>query len=299
MDFSPSELAWRISLCIILVGFAAVFSGLTLAVMSQDVGQLKIIMEAGSPRDRRYAARILTVRKDGNLLLCTLLWGNMLVNSLLSVTMAGLGGELVGVLVSTPLLVLFGEILPQSVCSRYGLRVGSFFTPFLRIMILIMYPISKPISLALDHFLGEEIGTLYSKKEMQSLLQMHVATNMLHPREAAIMSGAITFREKLVRDVATPADRMFALKASDRLDYRLMTQVGGAAAGNTRTHPYEEVPVPTRVYSFHSRAPPCMSLSPNNIFSLRCTARATPASPCGRMTRLPSWVCSTQRTSCW
>ena len=38
-------------------------------------------------------------------------------------------------------------------------------------------------------------------------------------------TGAITFRERLVRDVMTPADRVFALKSSDRLDYALLTQI--------------------------------------------------------------------------
>ena len=225
LEMTPTDLAWRISLCIILVGLAAVFSGLTLAVMSQDPNQLRILMEAGTPREKRQAERIMMVRKDGNLLLCTLLWSNMGVNSLLSVTMAGMGGELVGVLVSTPLLVLFGEIIPQATCSRHALVVGSWFSGPLQFVIFLLYPVSKPIALALDYFLGEEIGTLYSKREMQSLLQMHVLTNVLHPREAAIMAGAITFRDRLIRDVATPANRMFALKSSDRLDYRLMTQV--------------------------------------------------------------------------
>ena len=110
--------------------------------------------------------------------------------------------------------------------------VGYHLTDFMRLCIFVLYPISKPIALALDYFLGEEVGTLYSKREMERLLRMHVQTNLLHPREAAIMAGAITFREKLVKDVATPAERMFSLKSSDRLDYQLMTQVRASPRGN-------------------------------------------------------------------
>ena len=60
IELTTTELAWRIAVCVAMVGLAAMFSGLTLAVMSQDPNQLQIITEAGSPRDRKYAARILT-----------------------------------------------------------------------------------------------------------------------------------------------------------------------------------------------------------------------------------------------
>ena len=58
-----------------------------------------------------------------------------------------------------------------------------------------------------------------------TLLQQHVASNLLNPTEAAIMSGALTFKDKLVRDIATPASRVFYLRSSDILDYETMARV--------------------------------------------------------------------------
>jgi CBS domain containing-hemolysin-like protein len=52
-----------------------------------------------------------------------------------------------------------------------------------------------------------------------------VASNLLNPTEAAIMSGALTFKDKLVRDIATPASRVFYLRSSDILDYETMARV--------------------------------------------------------------------------
>ncbi len=63
-------------------------------------GSLQIVAEAGSPKDRRAASRIYPIRKKGNLLLCTLLLGNVSVNALISILMADLtngGGLWVGV----------------------------------------------------------------------------------------------------------------------------------------------------------------------------------------------------------
>lgn len=64
--------------------------------------------------------RIAPVRKNGNLLLCTLLFGNVAVISMTSIVMSDLTSGLVGFLSSTIAIVIFGEILPQ-VCWGRGL----------------------------------------------------------------------------------------------------------------------------------------------------------------------------------
>lgn len=53
--------------------------------MGLDCNQLEVVKESGSAKDRRSAAIILPVRKQGNLLLCTLLLGNVGVNSLMAI----------------------------------------------------------------------------------------------------------------------------------------------------------------------------------------------------------------------
>jgi metal transporter CNNM len=72
---------------------SACFSGLTLGLMSLDQLGLRIIIESGKQPDAtaqekkeaNYAGKILPIRKRGNLLLCTLLLGNVAVNSMVFV----------------------------------------------------------------------------------------------------------------------------------------------------------------------------------------------------------------------
>ena len=52
------------------------------------------------------------------------------------------------------LLWLAGEIIPQAVCSRYGLAVGAYSAWFVRILMWLTCPISWPISKILDYTLG-------------------------------------------------------------------------------------------------------------------------------------------------
>lgn len=111
--------AVQILLIILLIFFSALFSGLTLGLMSLDKTGLEIVMGGDDPKAAEYARAIYPVREDGNLLLCTLLLGNVAVNALLSILMAEYAGGIVGFVTSTFLIVIFGEIVPQAVV-RYS-----------------------------------------------------------------------------------------------------------------------------------------------------------------------------------
>lgn len=87
-------------LIFLLVALSGLFSGLTLGLMGLDKVGLEIIMGASkerlagsregsdatraamvAARDAKYAKKIYPVRQAGNLLLCTLLIGNVMVNA--------------------------------------------------------------------------------------------------------------------------------------------------------------------------------------------------------------------------
>ena len=115
---------------IVLVAFSGLFSGLNLGLMSFSAEDLKIIIKgSGDPDERVWAQKILPLRDRGNLLLCTLLLGNTLVNAVIAILLADIASGTVGALVTTALIVVFGEIIPQSVCSRYALRIGAMSVP--------------------------------------------------------------------------------------------------------------------------------------------------------------------------
>ena len=107
----PTWVTWI--LVVFLVCMSALFSGLTLGLMGLDPTGLEIVMNGDNPELSKAAEHIYPVRKNGNRLLCTLLLGNVAVNALLSILMADVAGGLAGFLVSTAVIVIFGEILPR------------------------------------------------------------------------------------------------------------------------------------------------------------------------------------------
>lgn len=166
----------QVGLIVILFFLSGLFSGLNLGLMSLDKIELKIIEGAGAYSEKAYAKAIRPVREKGNLLLCTLLVGNVLVNTSLTILMDDLTGSgLFAVLGSTVGITILGEILPQAVCSRHGLAIGAKTLWLTKLFMLITFPVAFPISFILDKLLGEEMGQVYSREKLSVLIREQVS----------------------------------------------------------------------------------------------------------------------------
>ncbi|EED95454.1 predicted protein, partial [Thalassiosira pseudonana CCMP1335] len=213
-------------LIVILLVFSALFSGLTLGLMSLDLSGLEIVMaNADDPGLARAAKAIYPVRKNGNLLLCTLLLGNVGVNSLLSILMADLTSGLVGFLASTFSIVILGEIIPQAVCSRFPLQVGEKTVPLVRVFILLLCVIAYPMAFILNKIMGHEIGTTYSASEMAKLIEMHVQTGHFQSDTGAAMTGALRIHSISVKEAMTPLMNTFMLSADEKLGFDTVAKI--------------------------------------------------------------------------
>lgn len=170
----------QIILIIVLFALSGLFSGLNLGLMALDKTELKIIETAGDPDEKRYAKTIRPVRERSNLLLCTILLGNVTVNTSLTILMDNLTGSgLFAVIASTFGITTFGEILPQAICSRHGLAIGAKTIWLTRFFMVLMFPVAFPISFLLDKMLGEDIGQVYNKEKLGVLLKEQVSLSFL------------------------------------------------------------------------------------------------------------------------
>jgi len=93
------------------------FSGLNLGLLGLDVKNLELLTKGpfnneSEERDAEYAKVILPLRRRGNLLLCTILIGNVTVNSYLAILIGDLTDGIYGLIISTTIITIFGEIIP-------------------------------------------------------------------------------------------------------------------------------------------------------------------------------------------
>ena len=219
MDIDPASIV----LIITLVALSGIFSGLTLGLLSLNTDELERKSELGNSD----AKKILPVRQKGNQLLCTLLLGNVAVNSAISIVLSSIGGGLVAGLTSTALIVVFGEIIPQATISRYALRVGAATIGLTKLFMFILWPITKPLSMLLDKFLGDELPTIWSKDELRKIIENHEDSDHseLDQDEERIILGALSYSSKTAVDVMTPRTVVYALEKSRVLNNSTLRQI--------------------------------------------------------------------------
>ena len=206
-----------------LVILSGCFSGLTLGFFSLNLTSLERKIKLGDAR----AKKVYPIRKRGNLLLCTLLIGNVAVNSTAAIFLGEIASGLVAGIVSTVLIVIFGEILPQAFFSRHALTLGSKTVWLVNIFVFILYPIAYPLSLVLDKLLGEELQTLWSKKEIKEIIKDHGKGEDadLDKDEERILLGALSFSEATVKKIMTPKTVLYSLNKDTILNKAKLLEI--------------------------------------------------------------------------
>lgn len=208
----------NITAIVLLVSLSGLFSGLTLGILGLSLSNLRVEAELGN----HYAKSILPIREKGNLILCTLLLSNVVVNSVLAIFLADLTSGLIGALLSVSLITLFGEIIPQSFSIKYGVRMAYYSLPILYFALTILFPVSYPIAKALDKILGHELPTISSKRKLSKIIEHAQKHGIIDKDENKVLYGGITYSDMTVKEVMTPLHKVYMLKTEDVLDKKTL-----------------------------------------------------------------------------
>lgn len=201
---------------LVLILFSAICSGLNIAVMSLDPADLKRKAKLGN----RQAQRVLPLRQHTHLTLASILLVNIAAVSANSLVLEQrLDGWMAGAL-STLLIVIFGEIMPQALFSKNPLGWSSAFAPLLKAMVAVTFVISKPLQLLLDRLFPREHAELQSRHELGLMIAEHLGTkeSELDDDEVEIIRGALQLSEKRVRDIMTDIRHTYWLTPDAKLN---------------------------------------------------------------------------------
>ncbi|XP_076895317.1 DUF21 domain-containing protein At1g47330-like [Bidens hawaiensis] len=212
-----------------LVAFAGLMAGLTLGLMSLGLVDLEVLIQSGRPKDRLHASKILPVVKNQHLLLCTLLIGNSLAMESLPIFLDKIVPPWAAILISVTLILMFGEILPQAVFTRYGLTVGATVAPFVRLLLWFFFPLAYPISKVLDWMLGKGHAALLRRAELKTFVDFHgneagKGGDLTHD-ETTIIAGALELTEKTAKDAMTPISKAFSLDLDGTLTLDTLNEI--------------------------------------------------------------------------
>ncbi|KAJ3286917.1 hypothetical protein HK104_008839 [Borealophlyctis nickersoniae] len=197
--------------------------------MSLDPTHLAILKTSANEKERSYAERILPIRKHGHWVLSTLLLGNVVVNETLPIVFDDIiGGGIAAVVISTALVVLFGDAV--------------------KAFMYIFYPVAYPISLLLDWILGVKHGTVYRRDELKALVTLHSHDTfhhnnsggaLLNADQARMISSVLDVSDTTVGKIMTPLKDVFMLEVGDVIDAEVIKQI--------KLIPHPHIPI----YSLH------------------------------------------------
>ncbi|KAI1118608.1 hypothetical protein F5Y14DRAFT_399124 [Nemania sp. NC0429] len=229
-----------VSIVLVLLGGA--FAGLTIALMGQDEIYLRVISLDQEEPQHKNASRVHHLLNRGkHWVLVTLLLSNVIVNESLPVVLDRcFGGGVAAVVGSTVLIVIFGEIIPQSLCVRYGLQIGGYMSKPVLLLMYIMAPVAWPTAKLLDWLLGQDHGTIYKKSGLKTLVTLHKTLGEVDERlnqdEVTIISAVLDLKRKAVEEVMTPMDDVFVMSEDTVLDEKTIDQILDAGYSRIPIH---------------------------------------------------------------
>ncbi|XBI03503.1 hypothetical protein VPH35_131910 [Triticum aestivum] len=227
----------------LLVLLAGIMSGLTLGLMSLGPVDLEILMRSGTDAEKAQAAAILPVVKKQHQLLVTLLLCNACAMEALPIFLDRIFNPVLAIILSVTFVLAFGEVIPQAICTRYGLAVGASFVWLVRIVMFIAYPIAYPIGKLLDFALGHE-SALFRRAQLKALVSIHSKAagkgGELTHDETTIISGALDLTEKTAEEAMTPIESTFSLDVDSKLDWETIGTI--LARGHSRVPVYSGSP---------------------------------------------------------
>ncbi|KAL4560758.1 hypothetical protein LXL04_032912 [Taraxacum kok-saghyz] len=226
-----------------LVIFAGIMSGLTLGLMSLGLVELEILQRSGTPVEKKQAAIIFPVVQKQHQLLVTLLLCNAAAMEALPLYLDKIFNQILAIVLSVTFVLFFGEVIPQALCSRYGLAIGSSFIWLVRLLMLICYPLAYPIGKMLDLVLGHN-DALFRRAQLKALVSIHGLEagkgGELSHDETTIISGALDLTEKTAEEAMTPIESTFSLNVNSKLDWEAMGEI--LARGHSRVPVYSGNP---------------------------------------------------------
>ncbi len=215
---------------------SALFAALTNGLLGLSATELERKIKLGD----RDARKVYAVRKKGNQLLCTLVLGNVAVNSALSIFWTTVVNSFIAGVIATSLIVIFGEILPIAMITRYPLKIGARSIWLVKVFMFILYPVAYPLSRLLDRALGAEVPTVWSKQELKEIIKFHEdrPESSVDANEERIILGALSYSDKIAADIMTPRSILFSLEVNAILDDKTLSEV--KANGFTRIPVYRD-----------------------------------------------------------
>ncbi len=209
----------------ILFFLSAFFSGSETALMAMDRLRLKYLVQ----KKRHNAERMEALLENPDRLLGAILVGNNLVNIAASVfattffvQLYGDGGEILTILVLTPLLLIFSEITPKTYAAQNPEKVSfAVLRPILAVLwmlnpvVWLVTGISRSIT---RMFRKQKARPVISEDEIRTLISVGEDAGVVAKEQRRMLLGVFELTQVRVRDVMIPRTEMVGVEVNTPFD---------------------------------------------------------------------------------
>ncbi|MCF7834930.1 hemolysin family protein [Candidatus Gracilibacteria bacterium] len=207
----------------ILVLFSGFFSGAEIAISSTPIYKIKQLLHS----HKKKSAKILLILKSKiEKTLITILIGNTLINVIISILAARIGDELTAKMamstasgfllisvLTTFIILLFGEIIPKVFSSKLSLQISLAIAKPIRLLSYILRPILIIFELIMKVFSsflnGNNQGV--SKNDVEIFIQQGQKDGIFTETESRIIKNFLYFDERGVESILKHRTEIFAI----------------------------------------------------------------------------------------
>ena len=220
-------------------------SGLTVGYLSIDDLTMELRMTSGTEEEKEVASKVLPILSNRHWLLVTLLLMNSFAMEALPVFLDRIVSRVMAVVISVTLILAFGEVIPQAVCTGPNqVKIAAYVAPLTRFLMIISWPLSFWIGKLLDIILGEHHKSRFLNSDLKALVELHTYQALkklqeeeeqhkyipkdeiakpsdkmgLNEVEANLMISALEIREKKVVEIMIPFKKVFLLDFDEKID---------------------------------------------------------------------------------
>ena len=210
----------KVILIFILLCFSAFFSGSETALFSLGSVKLFKLKESKHPK----ASLINKLLENPRRLLISILVGNECVNitasalaASLCISLAGFQGKWIAIAIMTPLILLFGEVLPKTIAVSHNEKFSFFVARPLDLFARIIFPLRWTIRRIVDaliFLLGakqKNHENIFYERELKDLVDVGHKEGVLEEEEREMIHNILRFNDTLVFSIMTPYSSMFTL----------------------------------------------------------------------------------------
>lgn len=210
---------------ILLIALSAFFNGSETALTAASRAR----MHALEQEDNQQAALVNRLLQKPEKMIGTILIGNTLVDVLASALASGLAVMLVGEVgvvyataVMTLLIVIFAAVLPKTYALAYSDRVALLVAPIMRVVILVLNPVTVAIEFIVRWFLrltpsklDDEANILAAHEEIRGTIELQKKEGSVARHDADMLGGVLDLRDLQVADIMVHRTKMETIDADE------------------------------------------------------------------------------------